>query len=46
MAFYRGAEIHNELLRDESVAFATDRLHPASDHAPFVADFDDAATMA
>ncbi len=45
MAFYRGAEIHNEIVRDESVAFATDRLHPASDHAPFVAAFDDRATM-
>lgn len=39
IAFYRGAEIHNELVRDESVAFATDRKFPASDHAPFVAIF-------
>lgn len=39
VAFYSGAEIHNELVRDESVAFATDRKFPASDHAPFVAAF-------
>jgi endonuclease/exonuclease/phosphatase family metal-dependent hydrolase len=40
MACYRGAEIHNELVRDESVAFAVDRKFPASDHAPVVAEFD------
>lgn len=36
---YRGAEIHNELLRDESIAFATDDKFPDSDHAPFVLNF-------
>lgn len=39
LAFYSGAEIHNELVRDESLAFASDRKYPASDHAPFVASF-------
>lgn len=39
LAFYRGSEIHNELLHDESIAFATDRQFPESDHAPFVAEF-------
>lgn len=36
---YRGAEIHNELLHDESIAFATDTKFPESDHAPVVAEF-------
>lgn len=40
LAFYRGSEIHNELLHDESMAFATDKLYPESDHAPVVATFD------
>jgi endonuclease/exonuclease/phosphatase family metal-dependent hydrolase len=40
LASYRGSEIHNELLHDESVAFAVDRLYPESDHAPVVASFD------
>ena len=35
------AEIHNEILPDESVAFATDVKHPESDHAPVVAVFHD-----
>ena len=39
IASYSGAEIHNELVRDESVSFATDLKFPASDHAPFVALF-------
>ncbi|MCQ0969274.1 endonuclease/exonuclease/phosphatase family protein (plasmid) [Paracoccus sp. TK19116] len=34
-------EIHNEILPDESVAFATDVKHPESDHAPVVAVFYD-----
>jgi len=42
MACYRGTEIHNEFLQDESVAFAVDKKFPASDHAPVVAEFDDA----
>jgi len=40
LAHYRGSEIHNELLHDESVAFAVDRKYPESDHAPVVATFD------
>jgi endonuclease/exonuclease/phosphatase family metal-dependent hydrolase len=38
-AFYRGAEIHNEILPDESGAFRTDVDFPESDHAPVVAEF-------
>ncbi len=37
---FRGAEIHNEVLPDESGAFRTDILFPESDHAPVVAEFD------
>jgi exonuclease III len=40
LAHYRGSEIHNELLHDESAAFADDRKFPESDHAPVVATFD------
>ncbi|MFK8025243.1 MAG: endonuclease/exonuclease/phosphatase family protein [Ilumatobacter sp.] len=36
---YRGSEIHNEILHDESLAFAGDRKFPESDHAPVVAEF-------
>lgn len=36
---YRGTEVHNEMLHDESSAFATDKLYPESDHAPVVAEF-------
>lgn len=36
---YRGSEIHNEILHDESLAFAVDRKYPESDHAPVVAAF-------
>lgn len=39
LAFYRNTEIHNELLHDESAAFATDDKFPESDHAPVVAEF-------
>jgi endonuclease/exonuclease/phosphatase family metal-dependent hydrolase len=39
LAHYRHTEIHNELLHDESVAFAVDTLYPESDHAPVVAEF-------
>ena len=39
LASYRATEIHNELLHDESVAFATDEKFPESDHAPVVAEF-------
>jgi hypothetical protein len=37
--YYRGAEIHNEVLPDESGAFRTDVQFPESDHAPVVAEF-------
>jgi exonuclease III len=40
LAHYRGTEIHNEILHDESVAFATDRKFPESDHAPVIAHFE------
>ncbi|MEB3179710.1 MAG: endonuclease/exonuclease/phosphatase family protein [Nostocaceae cyanobacterium] len=40
IAYYRGAEIHNEMLHDESAAFATDILYPESDHAPVIAEFE------
>ena len=40
LAFYRGAEVHNELLHDESAAYATDEKYPESDHAPVVAFFE------
>ncbi len=39
LTFYRGAEIHNEILPDESGAFRTDVQFPESDHAPVVAEF-------
>lgn len=40
MASFVGAEIHNEMIHDESIAFATDKKFPESDHAPMVAEFD------
>ena len=40
LAYYRGSEIHNEILHDESVAFATDKKFPESDHAPVIAEFE------
>jgi hypothetical protein len=40
LAHNRGTEIHNEVLHDESAAFAIDRKYPESDHAPVVATFD------
>jgi predicted extracellular nuclease len=40
LAHYRGSEIHNELLHDESVAFGTDVKCPESDHAPVIAAFE------
>lgn len=39
LEFYKGAEIHNELLHDESIANASDKKYPESDHAPIVAEF-------
>jgi predicted extracellular nuclease len=43
MGRYLGTEIHNEIVRDESVAFAFDKKFPASDHAPVIASFGDLA---
>jgi endonuclease/exonuclease/phosphatase family metal-dependent hydrolase len=40
LAFYKGAQIHNELLHDESSLGASDKLYPESDHAPVVAEFE------
>ncbi|HUT50081.1 MAG TPA: endonuclease/exonuclease/phosphatase family protein [Alphaproteobacteria bacterium] len=40
MAWYRGAEIHNEALGDELVAYANIGLSPESYHAPVVASFE------
>jgi exonuclease III len=40
LPYYRHAEIHNETLHDESIAFATDVKFPESDHAPFVTEFE------
>jgi predicted extracellular nuclease len=40
LAHYRGSEIHNELLHDESAGFAIDEKFPESDHAPVVATFE------
>lgn len=37
---YVGAEIHNEVLPDESVSNANDKIYPEPDHAPVVAAFD------
>jgi endonuclease/exonuclease/phosphatase family metal-dependent hydrolase len=39
LRYFRGAEIHNEVLPDESGAFRTDTQFPESDHAPVVAEF-------
>jgi exonuclease III len=40
LPYYKGSEIHNELLHDESIAFATDKKYPESDHAPVMARFE------
>jgi exonuclease III len=40
LPYYRKAEIHNETLHDETLAFALDTKFPESDHAPFVAEFE------
>jgi predicted extracellular nuclease len=39
LSFYKGSEIHNEVLPDETIAFATDIKYPESDHAPIIAKF-------
>lgn len=40
LPFYRRTEIHNELLHDESIAFAVDTKFPEPDHAPVIAEFE------
>jgi len=39
LAYWQGSAAHNEILHDESVAFALDTTFPESDHAPVVAEF-------
>ena len=39
LAFWQLSAAHNEILHDESVAFALDTIFPESDHAPVVAEF-------
>ena len=39
LSAYETTQVDNELLHDESIAFATDVLYPESDHAPVVATF-------
>lgn len=40
LGLFRGTEIHNEALPDESGAFRQDVNFPESDHAPVVAQFE------
>jgi predicted extracellular nuclease len=40
LTYYKGSEIHNETLHDESVAFASDVKYPEPDHAPVIAEFE------
>ena len=40
LPYYCKSEIHNEMLHDESLAFAFDTKFPESDHAPFIAEFE------
>lgn len=40
LEFYKGSEIHNEILHDESIAFEMDVKYPESDHAPVIAEFE------
>ncbi|HWR24657.1 MAG TPA: endonuclease/exonuclease/phosphatase family protein [Methanosarcina sp.] len=40
LAYFKVSEVHNELLHDESIAFATDIKFPESDHAPVIAEFE------
>ncbi len=40
LAYYKGSEIHNEVLHDESIRFTDDKLFPESDHAPVIAKFE------
>lgn len=40
LAYFKGSEVHNELLHDESVVFAPKIFYPESDHAPVIARFE------
>ncbi|MGB3919814.1 endonuclease/exonuclease/phosphatase family protein [Methanothrix sp.] len=40
LAFFKGSEVHNELLHDESIVFAPRIFFPESDHAPVIARFE------
>jgi exonuclease III len=40
LGWFKHTEIHNEVLHDESAAFATDKKYPESDHAPVVSEFE------
>lgn len=40
LTYYKGSEIHNETLHDESVAYASDVKYPEPDHAPVIAEFE------
>lgn len=40
LQYHEGSEIHNELLHDESISFATDVKYPESDHAPVISEFE------
>jgi len=40
LAYFKGSEVHNELLHDESIVFAPKIFYPESDHAPVIAKFE------
>jgi hypothetical protein len=40
LAYFKGSEVHNELLHDESIVFASRIFYPESDHAPVIARFE------
>jgi endonuclease/exonuclease/phosphatase family metal-dependent hydrolase len=40
LAYFKGSEVHNELLHDESIVFASKIFYPESDHAPVIAGFE------
>lgn len=40
LEYFKRSELHNELLHDESIAFATDTEFPESDHAPVVVELE------
>ena len=40
LAYFRGSEVHNEFLHDESIVFTPRIFFPESDHAPVVVEFE------